>query len=89
MRAASTMTAYVVSGIGQGARFAKLSWPHQYMLNQGKAYLQKALEEHPKMRPELRAAVVFALAESVEKSLAPRLIKYGRVARICSRKRWP
>ena len=68
-----SMTAYVVGGLGQGARFAKLLWPHQYMLNQGKSYLQKALEEHPKMRPELRAAVVFALAESGEQSLGSQL----------------
>jgi uncharacterized protein YfaS (alpha-2-macroglobulin family) len=68
-----SMTAYVVGGLGQGARFAKLSWPHQFMLNQGKSYLQKALDEHPNMRAELRAAVVFALAEAGEQSLGPDL----------------
>jgi uncharacterized protein YfaS (alpha-2-macroglobulin family) len=68
-----SMTAYVVAGLGQGARFAKLSWPHQLMLDNGQSYLQKALAEHPKMRPELRAAVVFALAESGESSLGPEL----------------
>ena len=53
------------------------------MLNQGKAYLQKALEEHPNMRPELRAAVVFALAEADETiAWHPSLINYGRAARI-------
>jgi uncharacterized protein YfaS (alpha-2-macroglobulin family) len=72
-----SMTAYVVSGLGQGARFSKLSWPHQTMLNQGRSYLEKALTEHSKMRPELRAAVVYALAESQAQSggqpLAPEL----------------
>ena len=64
-----SMTAYVVGGLGQGARFEKLSGPQQLMLDQGKLYLQKALKEHPKMRAELRAAVVFALAEAGEESL--------------------
>jgi len=59
-----SMTAYVVSGVGQGARFAKLPWKYQYMLNQGRSFLHQSLQEHPKMRPELRAAVVYALAES-------------------------
>ena len=36
------MTAYVVGGLGQGARFAKLTMAPQSMLNQGKAYLQTA-----------------------------------------------
>jgi uncharacterized protein YfaS (alpha-2-macroglobulin family) len=59
-----SMTAYVVSGVGQGARFAPLSGKYQNMLNQGRVYLQGALRDHPKMRPELRAAVVYALAQS-------------------------
>jgi uncharacterized protein YfaS (alpha-2-macroglobulin family) len=70
-----SMTAYVVGGLGQGAQFAKLAWPHQMMLNQGKSYLQKALREHPKMRPELRAAVVYALAQSNAEKLGPDLDK--------------
>jgi alpha-2-macroglobulin len=68
-----SMTAYVVAGLGQGARYTKLAWPHQEMLNQGKTYLQTALEQHPKMRPELRAAVVYALAQSDPQSLSTEL----------------
>jgi uncharacterized protein YfaS (alpha-2-macroglobulin family) len=70
-----SMTAYVVAGLGQGARYAKVSWPHQMMLNEGKTYLQTELGQHPKMRPELRAAVVYALAQSETQSLGPELDK--------------
>jgi hypothetical protein len=34
------------------------------MLNRGEAYLNTQLAQHPSMRPELRAAVVYALAEA-------------------------
>ena len=52
------MTAYVVSGIGQGAQFAPLTSDQRPMLNRGMAYLRSELDKHPRMRPELRAAVV-------------------------------
>jgi uncharacterized protein YfaS (alpha-2-macroglobulin family) len=58
-----SMTAYVVAGLAQGSRFLKLTNNQSYMLNIGKNYLTKALEDHPRMRPELRAAVVYALAQ--------------------------
>ena len=58
------MTAYVVGGIGQGAKFIPLRGNQQSMLDNGQQYLRKQLDQHPKMRPELRAAVVYALAES-------------------------
>jgi uncharacterized protein YfaS (alpha-2-macroglobulin family) len=60
------MTAYVVGGLGQGFHVKKPTWQYQYMLRRGKGYLVKALAEHPRMRPELRAAVVYALAQSVD-----------------------
>ena len=39
------------------------------MLNRGKAYLNSQLSQHPRMRPELRAAVVYALAEAGDTKL--------------------
>jgi uncharacterized protein YfaS (alpha-2-macroglobulin family) len=67
------MTAYVVSGIGQGAKVASLTSDQQTMLQKGVGYLQDQLKQHPKMRPELRAAVVYALAEAGEKDLGSAL----------------
>jgi hypothetical protein len=63
------MTAYVVSGIGMGSQFAPLSNQQSDMLDHGKRYLHTALDQHPTMRPELRAAVVYALAEAGDTSL--------------------
>ncbi|HEY0795308.1 MAG TPA: MG2 domain-containing protein [Acidisarcina sp.] len=57
------MTAYVVAGLGEGYQYVKLPFKQEQMLNNGKIYLRKALTEHPRMRPELRSAVVYALAE--------------------------
>ena len=67
------MTAYVVSGVGMGEQFATLSNEHQTMLNQGKQYLNTQLKQHPRMRPELRAAVVYALAEAGDTNLSASL----------------
>jgi hypothetical protein len=67
------MTAYVVSGIGQGAKFVPLRGTQHSMLDNGQKYLRAALEQHPNMRPDLRAAVVYALAESGYKHLQPAL----------------
>ena len=58
------MTAYVVSGIGMGSQFMPLTDDQRGMLNRGEAYLNTQLAQHPSMRPELRAAVVYALAEA-------------------------
>src|ERR1039458_1096953 len=63
------MTAYVVGGIGQGAQFAPLVGEQQGMLQRGMAYLRNALAQHPRMRPELRAAAVYALAEAGDRRL--------------------
>ena len=63
------MTAYVVSGIGMGTKFIPLPFEQQQMLNKGKEYLTSQLAQHPRMRPELRAAVVYALAEAGETGL--------------------
>ena len=68
-----SMTAYVVSGLGEGARFMPLSGPQQQMLTRGIAFLHKDLDGHPRMRPDLRAAVVYALAEAGDKQLGPAL----------------
>jgi hypothetical protein len=63
------MTAYVVSGIGMGAQFMPLTGDQRGMLDRGTAYLNSQLAQHPRMRPELRAAVVYALAEAGGKNL--------------------
>ncbi len=63
------MTAYVVSGLAQ-AKAA--GYPVAASdLSGGARYLQKQLAQHPRMLPELRAYVAFALAESGAKNLAP------------------
>jgi alpha-2-macroglobulin len=67
------MTAYVVSGIGQGAQFMPLNNEQRSMLRRGVEYLQTNLTQHPRMRPELRAAVVYALAEAGETNLGAAL----------------
>jgi uncharacterized protein YfaS (alpha-2-macroglobulin family) len=67
------MTAYVVSGVGQGSQIAPLTSEQSAMLVRGKTYLQGMLADHPKMRPELRAAVVYALAEAGEGDLGTAL----------------
>jgi len=67
------MTAYVVSGIGQGAQFTPATNNQQGMLNRGMAYLRSELDQHPRMRPELRAAVVYALAEAGDTNLGAAL----------------
>jgi uncharacterized protein YfaS (alpha-2-macroglobulin family) len=58
------MTAYVVSGVGQGAQYVPLTNEQRTMLHRGESYLHDELDQHPRMRPELRAAVVYALAEA-------------------------
>jgi alpha-2-macroglobulin len=68
-----SMTAYVVGGIGQGAQFVPLTNAQQTMLRKGMAYLHGALDQHPRMRPELRASVVYALAEAGDKQLGDSL----------------
>lgn len=58
------MTAYVVSGVAQAKHSYTLDEPKQQMLNKGVQYLQKAVAEHPRMVPDLRAYVVYALTEA-------------------------
>jgi uncharacterized protein YfaS (alpha-2-macroglobulin family) len=67
------MTAYVVSGVGMGAQFVPLTNEQTEMLNSGKRYLHTQLDQHPRMRAELRAAVVYALAEAGEKNIGAAL----------------
>ncbi len=59
------MTAYVVSGLGQAGDAIPLRGSEGYgiMLQRGRQYLVAQLRAHPRMRPELRAAVVYALAQ--------------------------
>lgn len=57
------MTAYVVSGLAEAKHSYPLNDARQQMLRRGTAYLQKALAEHPRMIPDLRAYVTYALAE--------------------------
>ena len=67
------MTAYVVSGLGMGSQFVPPTNEQRQMLDRGKQYLHKALDQHPRMRPELRAAVVYALAEAGDTNLGDAL----------------
>jgi uncharacterized protein YfaS (alpha-2-macroglobulin family) len=67
------MTAYVVGGVGQGAKVAELTNQQQTMLRMGVAYLKDQLKQHPRMKPELRAAVVYALSQAGETDLAAAL----------------
>ena len=74
-----SMTAYVVGGMGQGSQVVPLNNEQAQMLRKGMAYLSKALNEHPTMRPELRAAVLYALAEAGDKRLGASLdAQWGR-----------
>jgi alpha-2-macroglobulin len=63
------MTAYVVSGLAQAktAGYAKAGTN----LSGGVSYLQKQLAEHPRMIPELRAYVVYALSLAGVGELGP------------------
>lgn len=67
------MTAYVVSGLGEGAKFLPPNNDQQTMLRNGVNYLLDQLGKHPRMRPELRAALVYALAEAGEKNIGTAL----------------
>ncbi len=63
------MTAYVVSGLAQAksAGYAKA----ETNLGGGVSYLQKQLAQHPRMIPELRAYVVYALSLAGARNLGP------------------
>ncbi len=67
------MTAYLVSGVGQGVHFVPLQGKQASMLAQGQQYLRAQMKQHPRMRPDLRAAVVYALAESGDKNISEAL----------------
>lgn len=58
------MTAYVVSGLAEAKHSYPLDAAKQQMLQKGVQYLQKTMEEHPRMVPDLRAYVVYALTEA-------------------------
>ncbi len=56
------MTAYVVSGLAQAV---KAGYPKAGGVSeQGVSFLKTELNDHPRMKPELRAYVVYALAEA-------------------------
>ncbi|HVT99500.1 MAG TPA: hypothetical protein VHE33_18520, partial [Acidobacteriaceae bacterium] len=67
------MTAYVVSGLGEASNYYKLDWRRQQMLNNGRDYLEKQLAAHPRMIPDLRAYVVYALSESGSSNIGSQL----------------
>ncbi|HZU09602.1 MAG TPA: alpha-2-macroglobulin family protein [Pseudacidobacterium sp.] len=58
------MTAYVISGVARAKQAYPLDDVKQQMFGKGVEYLQKAVAEHPRMLPELRAYVVYALTEA-------------------------
>ncbi len=73
------MTAYVVGGLGQGAQYVPLTPEQKQMVERGKQYLRTSVQKHPKMRPELRAAVVYALAYAGDANLQEALdSQWGR-----------
>ena len=63
------ITAYVVSGLAEAktAGYAKAD----ANLGGGVSYLQKQLAQHPRMIPELRAYVLYALSEAGAKDSSP------------------
>jgi alpha-2-macroglobulin len=65
------MTAYVVSGLGEAAQSYPLR--SQQVLDHGRDYLQTQLAQHPRMIPDLRAYVVYALSESGNDDLLAQL----------------
>ena len=65
------MTAYVVSGLGEAANYYPLH--SQQVLENGQQYLRTQLAQHPRMIPDLRAYVVYALAESGSDNLSSQL----------------
>jgi uncharacterized protein YfaS (alpha-2-macroglobulin family) len=75
------MSAYVVSGLAEAKRTFPIEGPDLTMQQKGIGFLQEQLKQHPRMLPELRAYVVYALAESETRG---RLVKgsldtlYGR-----------
>jgi hypothetical protein len=58
------MTAYVVGGLAEAARSYPLNSERQQMMDRGRRYLEKQLAGHPRMIPDLRAYVVYALSEA-------------------------
>ncbi len=58
------MSAYVVSGLVEAAHSYPLNPQRQEMLDKGRRYLEEQLAQHPRMIPDLRAYVVYALSES-------------------------
>ena len=58
------MTAYVVGGLAEAKRSYALTAPQQDMMAKGVKYLQQQLAQHPRMLPELRAYVMYALGEA-------------------------
>ncbi|MGC2401112.1 MAG: alpha-2-macroglobulin family protein [Acidobacteriaceae bacterium] len=63
------MTAYVVSGLAEAKNAGYAKAPTN--LDGGVAYLQKQLAQHPRMLPELRAYVIYALGQAGVKNLGP------------------
>ena len=67
------MTAYVVSGLGEATNYYPLTPQRREMLNNGRGYLEKQLAAHPRMIPDLRAYVIYALSESGSSNLSDQI----------------
>jgi alpha-2-macroglobulin len=67
------MTAYVVGGLAEAQKSYPLNWPRQQMLQKSRQYLVSQLAQHPRMIPDLRAYVLYALAESGSTDLGEQL----------------
>jgi len=62
------MTAYVVSGLSEASQSMELSADAEVMKRRGTVYLEKQIQDHPRMLPELRAYTVYALIEAGKNS---------------------
>jgi alpha-2-macroglobulin len=58
------MTAYVVGGLAEAKRSYVPSAPQQEMVTKGTRYLKDQLAQHPRMLPDLRAYVMYALSQA-------------------------
>lgn len=58
------MSAYVVGGLAEAKRSYTLTATQQDMVDKGVKYLQQQVAQHPRMLPELRAYVMYALSEA-------------------------
>ena len=67
------MSAYVVGGLAEAKRTYPPDPQSRQMLAKGIGYLRRQLADHPRMIPDLRAYVIYALSEAGEQNLGDSL----------------